>query len=78
MGQDDIIKEIVRRGKVLQMELYDMFGKQGPLSQQLRQLRNKGLASRIKVAPPGRCFHKEVWMYFPTQEAIELYKEVVK
>lgn len=72
MGQDDIIREIVKRGKVMQKDLSDKFGYQGPFSQQLAQLRKKRLAIREKIPQPrGRA----LWMYYPTPEAIEQYGE---
>lgn len=71
MGQDDLLKEIVERGEVLQKELYGKFGCASQVSRQLGKLRDKGLAKRR--------LERHEWVYTPTPEAIELYKtEVVR
>lgn len=70
MGQEEIIKEIVERGEVPQKELNNKFGCAGQVTRQLQKLRDKGLAGR-------RLINRREWLYFPTQEAIELYKKEV-
>ena len=66
MGQEDILKELVTRGDVPVGEINSKFKPHGPVSQQIKALRNKGLVGKKQVG--------EGWYYFPTEEALELAK----
>jgi DNA-binding HxlR family transcriptional regulator len=64
MGQEDILNELVRRGDVSLRELETKFKPHGPITNQLKALRNKKLVDRKMV---DKC-----WVYFPTDEALIL------
>lgn len=62
MGQEDILNELIRRGDVPLRELETKFKPHGPITNQLKALRNKKLVDRKMVDKRG--------VYFPTDEAL--------
>ncbi|MDD5617359.1 MAG: hypothetical protein PHH85_14285 [Candidatus Methanoperedens sp.] len=73
MGMDEILKDIIAGGEVLQKVLCDKHKPHGPFSNQLEKLRKRGLVDRYLVLcedVPGR--RRKQWMCFPTKRALRL------